>query len=88
MNWVVRIADDAQRVLDELRPKLRRQVTQSISQMEQNPFHGDVKALQGMKWQGCYRKRSGDYRIVYAVDRKRRFVDVFWILARSEKTYR
>ena len=88
MNWVVRIADDAQAYIDGLLPKHRRQVSRSISQMEQDPFRGDVKSLQGGKWEGCYRKRSGDFRIIFAVDRAHRFVDVFWVLLRSEKTYR
>lgn len=88
MNWVVRVADDAQTCIDGLPPKFRRQVSQSISQLEEDPFRGNVKPLQGGKWHGCYRKRSGDYRIVFAVDRHQRFVDVFSILLRSEKTYR
>ena len=88
MNWVVRIADDAQSFLDVLAPKLRRQIWRSISQMEEDPFRGDVKPLQGGKWHGCYRRRSGDYRIVFAVDRNQRLVDIFWVLLRSEKTYR
>lgn len=88
MKWVVRIADDAQAFIDSLPPKNRRQVSQSISQMEQDPFRGDVKSLQGGKWEGCYRKRAGDFRIIFAADRAGRFVDVFSVLLRSEKTYR
>jgi mRNA-degrading endonuclease RelE of RelBE toxin-antitoxin system len=88
MNWVVRIADDAQAFLDGLPPKLRRQISRSISQMEHDPLRGDVKPLQGGRWHGCYRKRSGDYRIIFSVDRNERFVDIFWVLLRSEKTHR
>jgi len=43
---------------DGLAPKFRRQVSQSISQMEEGPFRGNVKPLLGGKWHGCYRKRS------------------------------
>jgi len=88
MNWVVRIADDAQAFIDALPQKARRQVTGSISQMEGDPFQGDVKALQGSIWKGFYRKRAGDYRIIFCAHRAERIVDVNWVLAKSEKTYR
>jgi mRNA-degrading endonuclease RelE of RelBE toxin-antitoxin system len=65
MNWVVKVSDDAQLFINQLPPKARRQVTRSISQMEQDPFHGDVLPLQGEEWKGYYRKRTGDYRICF-----------------------
>ena len=65
MSWVVRIADDARLFIDTLPDKARRQISRSISQLEQDPFHGDVKPLQGKKWKGLYRKRAGNYRIIF-----------------------
>jgi mRNA-degrading endonuclease RelE of RelBE toxin-antitoxin system len=87
MNWVVRIADDAQLFINGLPDKARRQLSRSINQMEQNPFQGDVKALQGKAWKGYYRKRTGDYRIIFFPHREQRIVDVGWVLLKSEKTY-
>jgi mRNA-degrading endonuclease RelE of RelBE toxin-antitoxin system len=87
MNWVVRIADDAQVFIDHLPAKIRRQVSRSISQLEQDPFQGDVKALQGRAWKGYYCKRTGDYRIIFFVHHSQRIVDVSWVLLRSDKTY-
>jgi mRNA-degrading endonuclease RelE of RelBE toxin-antitoxin system len=52
------------------------------------PFRGDVKPLQGKTWKGYYRKRAGDYRIIFLVNHDERLVDVSWVLLRSEKTYR
>ena len=75
MNWV-------------LPDKVPRQVCRGVSQFEQNPFLGDVKPLKGRAWKGYYRKRSGDYRIIFFVRQKQRMVDVSWVLLRSEKTYR
>jgi mRNA-degrading endonuclease RelE of RelBE toxin-antitoxin system len=88
MNWVVRIAQDAQLFIDGLSDKTRRQVSRGFNQLEQDPFHGDVKALQGKAWKGYYRKRVGDYRIIFFVHREQRFIDVSWVVLRSEKTYR
>jgi len=87
MNWVVRIADAAQLFIDGLPDKARRQVARSISQMEHDPFQGDVKALQGKAWKGYYRKRTGDYRIIFFPHRAQRLVDVAWVVLKSEKTY-
>jgi mRNA-degrading endonuclease RelE of RelBE toxin-antitoxin system len=60
----------------------------AIDQMEQNPFAGDVKALQGSEGKGRYRKRVGPYRIIFTVDHKASRVAISAILKRSEKTYR
>lgn len=88
MNWVVRIANDAQAFLDGLPTKARDQVSRSITEMEQDPFRGDVKALHGKEWKGYYRKRTGRYRIIFFVHHSERLVDIGWVLLRSEKTYR
>ncbi len=55
--------------------------------MEQDPFQGDVKALQGKAWKSYYRKRTGDYRIVFFPHREQHIVDVAWVVLKSEKTY-
>ena len=88
MSWIVRVADDAQLFVGRLPDKVRRQVSRSISQMEADPFQGDVKALQGKAWRGYYRKRVGDYRIIFFPHRDQRLVDVPWIVLKSEKAYR
>jgi mRNA-degrading endonuclease RelE of RelBE toxin-antitoxin system len=88
MNWVVRIAEDARLFVDSLPEKLRRQVVRSINQLETDPFRGDVQPLQGREWLGYYRKRAGDYRIIFLIHRRERLVDVAHVLLRSEKTYR
>jgi mRNA-degrading endonuclease RelE of RelBE toxin-antitoxin system len=87
MDWVVRISDDAQVFIDRLPHKARRQVSNSITQLEKDPFHGNVKAMQGKQWQGYYRKRTGDYRIIFLPEREQRIVDVAWVALKSEKTY-
>ena len=88
MNWVVRVSDDARLFINQLPLKVRRQVNRSIGQMEQDPFRGDVLPLQGPEWKGYYRKRAGDYRIVFFPHRQQRTVDVGWVLLRKERTYR
>ncbi len=88
LNWTVRLSDDAHTFLDGLPQKARRQINRSIGQLEEDSSRGRVKLLKGEEWAGCHSKRAGDYRIIYALKHDQRFVDVLWILRRSEKTYR
>lgn len=87
MNWVVRIAEAAQAFIQDLPAKTRRQVSRSITELEQDPFRGDVKSLKGKEWKGFYRKRAGDFRIIFLLRYDQRVIDVSSVLRRSEKTY-
>lgn len=88
MPWTIRVADDAQLFIENLPEKARRQVSRSVSQLEEDPFRGDVRPLQGKEWKGYYRKRVGDYRIIFFLQYEQRLIEVPWVLRRSEKTYR
>ena len=88
MSWVVKIAEDAELFIQSLPKKTRRQVSRSIDQLEEDPFQGDVKPLEGKAWRGYYRKRTGNYRIIFLVHHEQRLVDVSQVSLRSEKTYR
>jgi mRNA-degrading endonuclease RelE of RelBE toxin-antitoxin system len=88
MAWVIRTADEAQLFIDQLPEKTYRQISHSINQLEQNPFHGDVKPLKGSRWKGYYRKRVGDYRIIFFPHRDEKILDISYVWLRSEKTYR
>lgn len=87
MNWVVRVAEDARVFIQDLPAKTRRQVSRSITELEQDPSRGDVEPLKGKEWKGFYRKRAGDFRIVFLLYRDQRVIDVSSVLGRSEKTY-
>jgi len=87
MNWVVRVSADARAFIQGLPDKMRGQVSRTISDLEQDPFRGDVKPLKGKEWRGFYRKRTGDFRIIFLLDYEQRLVDVSSVLRRSGKTY-
>ena len=87
MNWVVKVAEAAQAFIQDLPAKTRRQVSRSITELEQDPFRGDVKPLKGKEWKGFYRKRAGDFRIIFLLRYDQRVIDVSSVLRRSEKTY-
>jgi mRNA-degrading endonuclease RelE of RelBE toxin-antitoxin system len=56
--------------------------------MAADPFHGNVKALQGPEWKGAFRRRIGDYRVVFTADQAQRTVVIQQISLRSGATYR
>jgi mRNA-degrading endonuclease RelE of RelBE toxin-antitoxin system len=55
--------------------------------MAAHPLRGDVISLKGKQWKGRYRKRVGQYRIIFTLDHSRNEIEVSAILIRSEKTY-
>jgi mRNA-degrading endonuclease RelE of RelBE toxin-antitoxin system len=63
-------------------------VRRAIDGLADDPHRGDVRPLQGKDWKGYFRKRIGDFRIVFALDHAARAVTVHAVLRRSEKTYR
>jgi mRNA interferase RelE/StbE len=87
MNWSVELTPEAEKQLKHLPGNVQKQLGRSIDAMKLDPFVGNVKALQGEEWKGVYRKRTGNYRIMFTVDRGRGVVTVHTIRAKNEKTY-
>ena len=69
------------------RSKIQKRVARTIAQMEIDPLLGDVKALQGPEWRGVFRRRIGDYRLLFTINHHKQTVTVLRILIRSRKTY-
>lgn len=88
MNWSVDLTAEAKKQLKRLPRNIQKQLERSIDAMKHDPFAGNVKALQGEEWKGVYRKRTGDYRILFTADRGDGIVTVVTIRPKSEKTYR
>lgn len=86
--WTIILSPNAQEQLGELEQKQQRLIQRAIDRMIQDPFTGNVKALQGKAWKGRYRKRVGRFRIIFIPYRDKNHVDISVILPRSEKTYR
>ena len=55
--------------------------------METDPLLGNVKALQGPEWRGVFRRRIGDYRLLFTLNHQKQTVTVLRILIRSGNTY-
>ena len=88
MNWACELTDDAKRDLHDLPNAVQKRVARMLDQMQGDPFQGDVKALWGDEWKGVFRRRLGDYRVLFIPDRGQHIVRVLRIVIRSGKTYR
>jgi len=88
MNWVCRFSANAEQDLRGLPRTIQKRVARVLTEMAVDPFHGNVKALQGPEWKGAFRRRIGDYRVVFTADQAQSTVVIQQISLRSGATYR
>ena len=68
MSWTIRFTTSAARALRKLDPELRRRVRTALATLSEDPERG--KPLQ-LTLKGLRSWRTGDFRIVYRLDRGR-----------------
>jgi len=85
MAWNLQIAGPAQKDLQRLPKRDQRRVRIALVSMQADPFLGDIKRLKGQ--QTAWRRRVGDYRIVYDLYSEQGLIIVSGILRRTSTTY-
>jgi mRNA interferase RelE/StbE len=88
MSWACEFTKTAEEDLTGLPKAIQKRVARVLAQMATDPFRGNVKALQGEEWKGVFRRRIGDYRLLFTADHEKKLVVVHQISLRSDKTYR
>ena len=84
MNYKVVLSPHAVREYKKLNPAIRSQIQEGIDSLARNPIAGSkIKRLRG-RLHEYYRYRSGDYRIVYAINQKEHIVFVDYIQHRKD----
>lgn len=68
--------------LNNLSPTIGNRVREAIREMKANPFSGDVKPVKGFK--GVFRRRIGDYRIIFTVSFEENTVVILRISPRGK----
>lgn len=81
-EYQIELDDAAARDFDKLSPKAKGQVAKLIDTLANDPYAGNVRELAGYK--GIYRKRTGDYRVIYTVQDERLIVLVLVIGPRKD----
>ena len=56
-----------------------------ITEMEVNPFRGDIERLGGAD--NTWRRRIGSYRLIYEIGIKEKTIEIYEIARRTSKTY-
>ena len=88
MTWVCEFSEEAEKDLIGFPKPIQKRVARVLGQMTTDPFRGNVKALHGEEWKGVFRRRIGDYRLLFTADHAKNLVVVQQISLRSGKTYR
>jgi mRNA interferase RelE/StbE len=60
-------------------------IDNAFAEMCSDPYSGDVKFLRGMG--SAFRRRVGDWRILFELDKDRRLIVVLAVMRRGSKTY-
>ncbi len=85
MTWNVTITGPAQKDYKRLPQKDQERVKAALVAMESDPFKGDLKRLKGTP--SAWRRRVGNYRILFDLDFETREIAVHGILRRTSTTY-
>ena len=85
MALSVLLANAAERGLKRLPRADAHRVRVAIDAMRADPFAGDVKKLKGTE---NFRRRVGEYRIIFALDLERGIIAIVDIARRTTTTYR
>lgn len=84
MEWTVVLAGPARKSLKRIPSADKIRVLVALAEMEQNSFQGDIRKLQGLSG---FRRRVGNWRILFEVLPEPRHVVVAAIERRTSTTY-
>jgi mRNA interferase RelE/StbE len=84
MEWTVVLAGPARKALKRVPTGDRTRILAALGEMQQNPFQGDIRKLQGLPG---FRRRVGNWRILFEVVPERSHVVVAAIERRTSTAY-
>lgn len=84
--WELRVARRAGKSIGRAPRHERERLLVVLEEMRSRPFRGDVVPLRGQA--ASFRRRVGDWRIFFDVDREHAIIDVTDVARRTTTTYR
>jgi len=84
VEWTVVLAGPARKSLKRIPVTDKTRILAALAEMQENPFQGDIKKLQGLPG---FRRRVGNWRILFEVLPDVRHVVVAAIARRTSTTY-
>ena len=86
MRWDVRVAERARKALRRVPKGDQERIAAALEAMRDAPLGGDIVHLKNQPT--AWRRRVGDWRILFDLYLERRLVDVLDIRRRTTTTYR
>jgi mRNA-degrading endonuclease RelE of RelBE toxin-antitoxin system len=86
VTWKLIFSNSARRSLRKLPLNDRGRINQALDELAFDPAQGDVLPLRNHPAE--FRKRVGDYRVFFDVERDERLIRVHDIVRRTSTTYR
>jgi mRNA interferase RelE/StbE len=85
MSWAIVVSNRAERNLKRVPAADQQRILAALDVTRSDPLSGDVVKLSS---QDSFRRRVGNYRIIFHIDFKALVVDVLDIQRRTTTTYR
>ena len=86
MTWTVSVSRTASRAIKKAPKGDQARIRTALLQLRDDPYSGDIKSLKGYA-DKTFRRRVGDWRIIFTVDDEVLRVEVVEIARRSSTTY-
>ena len=86
MNFEVIFSPKSYKQLKTFDKELKERVKKAVNQISNDPYHKGTIKITG--YENIRRKRVGNYRDLYTIDKKKREVLIVKIERRSETTYK
>lgn len=85
MNWTVQLSGPARKDFRRIPLSDQERVRIALQSVELDPFQGDIQRLKGQA--PAWRRRVGNYRILYDLYADQRLIVVAGIVRRTSTTY-
>ena len=86
MSWKLRVAKRVLKETKRIPKKNALRLLFVLEKLTENPYQGDIEKIKGEE--NIWRRRVGNYRILYEITSKKRYINVFQISRRTTTTYR
>lgn len=87
MTWSLQFASAARKALQRVPNPDRTRLTATLRAMQDDPLGGDIVPLQAYTYP-TYRRRVGNWRIIFSLDRPHHTIIVTAISRRTTTTYK
>lgn len=84
-KWILDFTDKAEEDLSKLDSELQKRIIKKLDWLVENFSEIMPLALKN-EWQGFFKLRVGDCRIIYKVNRNENLINI-WVIDRRDKVY-